>query len=526
MQHAREGQDIEPARLGLPWRGGPVRIAVVAALLPILLLGAVFLAMLNVERVATLSRASEHAASTAGTAIRRYIGEEVGRLEGLAVSAAIDRGDWAAFRTETERLLAMHPHWINVILTDARMQVFNSRVAGPALPAVRDPASVRRAFETRQPAVGNIVHGETGLGTAFRVPVIRDNAVRYTLTAPARPALFSRVLREQQLPPGWGALAVDANGTVVGQAGLADAAVGVPLEAALAAALPDALDRMVTVRAAGGAAYHVTAAPVGMFGWHAVVLAPATIAGGSAAVIGYAAWAAIAAAAVLAVVLVGALLTATVSRRNLASLARAHDRLRDSEQRQQLLAREIDHRSKNLLALVQTILRLTRGSTAAEYAHVAQGRIAALARAHTLLSRTRWEGADLGRLVSEELAPHRGAAGERVSTGGPAVPLAPQAAQSVAMAIHELTTNAVKHGALSVPAGRVTVRWAWRGDALELLWREQGGPKVRRPDTDGIGMSVVERSVVQQLEGTLRFDWREDGLECTLAIPRRAVQRG
>jgi two-component sensor histidine kinase len=218
-------------------------------------------------------------------------------------------------------------------------------------------------------------------------------------------------------------------------------------------------------------------------------------------------------------------LTAAISRRNVASLALANKRLRDSERRQQLLAREIDHRSKNLLALVQTILRLTRAETVADYARTAQGRIAALGHAHTLLSQARWEGADLSRLVAEELAPLRGVGPARATIRGPSVPLEPQAAQSLAMALHELTTNAVKYGALSVPAGHVTVTWAWHGDRLALTWREQGGPAVRKPDGAGVGLNVIERSVVQQLQGTLRLDWNEDGLLCTMTVPRASVLR-
>jgi two-component sensor histidine kinase len=372
--------------------------------------------------------------------------------------------------------------------------------------------------------VGNIVQGQTGLGTAFRVPVMRDGTVRYALTAPARPALFSDALRAQNLPPGWRALVADARNTIVGDSG-DTAAVGQPLPPNYATALTAALSRMMAVRAVDGTDHHLAAAPAGVPGWHVLVLAPAGSAGGASRAIQYAVWAAIAAGAVLAVVLVGALLTASISRRNVVSLARANARLRDSQQRQKLLAREIDHRAKNLLALVQTILRLTRAGTVGDYSHAAQGRIAALARAHTLLSQARWEGADLGGLVAEELTPLRGAGASRVATHGPAVPLNAQAAQSLAMTLHELTTNAVKYGALSVPAGHVDLRWAWRGDALELVWEERGGPAVRPPEGRGVGMTVMERCVVQQLEGTIHFDWDNAGLRCTMTVPRGSLRR-
>jgi PAS domain S-box-containing protein len=190
-----------------------------------------------------------------------------------------------------------------------------------------------------------------------------------------------------------------------------------------------------------------------------------------------------------------------------------------AEERLKLLAAEVDHRAKNILALVQVMLRQTRAGTVKEYAAAASGRVAALARAHTLLSESQWEGANLERLAKEELAPFRRGDGERIRIVGPQVTLSPVAAQSFAMALHELATNAVKHGALSTGAGNVSLEWEWRDGQFVLRWIETGGPHVRAPSHKGLGTNVIERSIGEQLEGLVRFDWKPEGLECELIVP-------
>src|SRR5262249_14591316 len=119
---------------------------------------------------------------------------------------------------------------------------------------------------------------------------------------------------------------------------------------------------------------------------------------------------------------------------------------KEAEERQVLLAREVDHRARNALALVQSILRLTRADPTKAYMPPVDGRIGAPARAHSLLAQSRWQGADLARLVDEELAPYRADAPERVPAAGPAVSLEPRTAQTLALALHELATNAAKYG--------------------------------------------------------------------------------
>ena len=193
---------------------------------------------------------------------------------------------------------------------------------------------------------------------------------------------------------------------------------------------------------------------------------------------------------------------------------------KEAEERQALLAREVDHRARNALALVQSIVRLTRADTIKSYIAAVDGRIGALSRAHTLLAQSRWQGADLARLVDEELAPHRAGDVERVTSAGPDISLEPRIAQTLALALHELSTNAAKYGALSVMSGQVNVTWELHSDNLVLHWTESGGPPALPPASPGFGIRVISASIERQLEGEAAFHWQPEGLRCSLCVPR------
>jgi len=190
---------------------------------------------------------------------------------------------------------------------------------------------------------------------------------------------------------------------------------------------------------------------------------------------------------------------------------------KEAETRQVLLAREVDHRARNALAVIQSIIRLTRARSVDDYVETVDGRIKALARAHTLLSDSRWRGADLGTLVGEELAPYR--AGDKVAISGPDISLLPATAQGIALALHELATNAAKHGALSSMKGNVSLTWQMQSGALTLHWKEDGGPRIKPPSERNFGLKVIRASIEQQLGGRAQFDWNSKGLRCDLSIP-------
>lgn len=190
-----------------------------------------------------------------------------------------------------------------------------------------------------------------------------------------------------------------------------------------------------------------------------------------------------------------------------------------AEERQTLLAEEVDHRARNVVAVIQSIMRLTRADKIEDYLGVVDGRIRALSNAHKLLSRSRWEGADLGKLVEEEFAPYRSEDTEKVSSEGPAILLQPSTAQTLALALHELATNAAKYGALSARSGRLNLTWQLQPGGIALNWREFGGPPVTQPRSTGYGTRVVHAGIEHQLGGKVSFAWEPDGLQCAMVIP-------
>lgn len=193
--------------------------------------------------------------------------------------------------------------------------------------------------------------------------------------------------------------------------------------------------------------------------------------------------------------------------------------------RQKLLTLEVDHRAKNMLAVVQAALHLTRASDVAGFVRAIEGRVAALARAQTLLAADRWSGADLGALLRGELAAFlnsRGT-GPRVELLGPPTALPPGAAQPLSMAIHELATNAVKYGALSVPEGHLFIRWQVNQTpkaVLHLRWEEAGGPALEgAPSRRGFGSRVLQGTLRDQLGGSVTTIWAPSGLVCEMTLP-------
>jgi two-component sensor histidine kinase len=192
---------------------------------------------------------------------------------------------------------------------------------------------------------------------------------------------------------------------------------------------------------------------------------------------------------------------------------------KQAEEAQRLLAHEVDHRSKNLLTLVQAAVHFSEADTPDAVKAAIEGRIQALANVHTLLAQSRWVGVDLRSIVMDELYPYC-PQGTRAEVNGPDLRLKPQLAQLIAMALHELTTNAVKYGALSVSGGLLRVEWSHAANGnLVIRWTETGGPAVKLPTRRGFGSRMLDGTIRTQLNGDLRFNWRTEGLACEIEAP-------
>ena len=196
---------------------------------------------------------------------------------------------------------------------------------------------------------------------------------------------------------------------------------------------------------------------------------------------------------------------------------------KQAEERMMLLTQEVDHRSNNLLAVIQAMLRLTRADTAEEFQAAFQGRLKALANVQKLFSVSRWTGASIKTIIQDELRPYGGHDAQRVRIRGDDIRLPAALAQAIAVSVHELATNAAKYGSLSKSSGQIEV--SWQADAsgqLLLHWKERGGPEVAPPTRIGFGVGAVD-GVIRMLSGSINRQWKPEGLVCELTFPSVAA---
>jgi two-component sensor histidine kinase/PAS domain-containing protein len=198
---------------------------------------------------------------------------------------------------------------------------------------------------------------------------------------------------------------------------------------------------------------------------------------------------------------------------------------KQAEELQRLLGNELNHRVKNTLATVQSIVNQTlRGAADTESARATvNARIVALAEAHDLLTDRSWAGADLTDLVARAVAPF--AIGQ-IALGGPSVDVSPSQALALSLALHELATNAAKYGALCRPEGRVGLRWDVQGNRLNLSWRESGGPHVAPPSRRGFGSRLIENALSHDLDGQTRLEFAPEGVRCWITAVLTANEPG
>ena len=188
-----------------------------------------------------------------------------------------------------------------------------------------------------------------------------------------------------------------------------------------------------------------------------------------------------------------------------------------NEEARSLLAREVDHRAKNALAVAQALVGLTKADTKEEFAEAVRGRIESLGRAHSLLSQSQWRGAPLDQLVRDELLPY--AKDKQLLLKGPKVTCRADAVQSLSLLFHELATNAVKYGALGRDSGHVEITWRREGAIMLVSWKEEGGPPVVPPKRKGFGTRLLNQVSGRQLNAKLEFDWDPHGLQLQVRLP-------
>lgn len=567
---------------------------VLATALPLVALSASLAVWTAQEQRGDMLRAMSDTANALQLAVDRELRVTIAALEVLSTSPDLDRAlrqddaepALASFHAQASALVARRATaLLNVSLysVETTRQVLNTLVVpGAVLPASRPmrfpprpegpvqegTAFMRAVLQEEQPYVSDLYWPALARNwvVAVALPVRREGRTVAVLAANLRPEGIARILQDQSPPPGWIASVVDRSGVVVARSLEQEVWLAQP-------AMPEIRAFLKTGQGPGGlvrtqsydkvpvyAALHRT----GTMPWMVVYAAPrlqvdgplwralglASVGGLCAALL--AALAALwlgrrlgreieglgidAAAVALAEAPPPARASATVREVAMAraSLIRAGEALRlrarakrEAEANQALLVREVDHRAKNALAVALSLVRLAPRDVPPErFASSVEGRVAAMARAHALLASHAWLGAELRAVAEGELAMHQGA----VRIDGPPARIAALAVQPLSMLLHELSANAVRHGALGHPAGRLSLSWAFTAEdgGLRLLWEESGVPPAatyppQPPPRPGFGLRLVRQLAERQLGGLLRLVWGEEGLRVSITLPARHV---
>ncbi|WP_216838508.1 HWE histidine kinase domain-containing protein [Falsiroseomonas tokyonensis] len=494
----------------------------------------------------------------------REIGTYLASLTALAASAALDGPDVELAMFEREVRRAGGGLGTSIILLDpvSLRQIINTALPEGTRPAGVSAADFRAVTETGRPLVTNLVIGAVArrpvVGVA--VPVERDGAIRFVLAARLPLTRLDSLLETQTSPGKAFDVIVDGSGKVVARSREPERYVGLPAPAWFLDGIAGRSSGFLHGVALEGQEVVVGFARIGS--------APGWVIGTAESRDAYtAAWRGPLQMMALGgglIVGLGAAFAIWLSRRllrpvtglvgdarafasdagealaqpmaepshvaefeelrlgiaaaNAALRARAIAK-RSADERQMLLVREVDHRAKNALAVALSVVRLTPSDVPPEqYAESVEGRVAAMARAHSLLAKEAWGGAALRMVAEDELAPYAG----RVRLAGDPAYLTAETVQPMAMVLHELATNAAKHGALSTPEGRVGLSWelAAEDGRLRLAWAEEGGPKVAGPPAKRrFGTRLIAQLAERQLRGETAFDWRESGLRFALTLP-------
>ena len=514
-----------------------------AVALPFMLLTAGIVWQLADNQRETRREAILFSTRTLMNAVDTILSKQIAVAQMIATSPAFDADDLEAFRMEAERTAkGLSGGWL-VLSDQSGQQLMNLRLPADAPLPRRDQTGLalqKRAIETGQVQISDVYNGAVMKSpvVTIEIPVIRNGKPPLCITVGMQPQIFLALFEQWNLPEGWLAGLIDRKGDFIARSRGQDENVGKPASEGFRAAARSSVqgwNEMKSLEGGTVANAHTTSPlsgwVIGLAAERALFEAPirdtvliAGLAGGATTLLAMllAMWFARRIARPIEQIEQGThalMLRRAITFTNtglpeadrtldaLASTAlvfQQHDKERDDrEAHVRLIMRELSHRSKNLLAIVLAIARQTSRHTSSfeEFEPRFNSRIQALADAHDLLVEQQWSGAHLDDLVRAQLT----AFGmENVSCRGQRVMLRTEAVQNVALALHELATNASKHGALSINSGKVDINWERQANEagerdLRLTWRESGGPPVVAPDKKGFGFFVLERVTINAL---------------------------
>jgi two-component sensor histidine kinase len=505
--------------------------------------------MANLEQAEIQRRVLQIAADLADD-VDRELDRAFVTLETLATSTSLARRDLAAFHEQAGRALRRDKAGILLIDRDYQ-QILNTRAPfGQTLPKTADIATAQRVFETKERKVSNLFIGHVSGQHVINVevPIMEGNEVRYALTMALNATRFENLLHGQSLESHWITGITDNNGIIIARSERHSEFVGKALPAEL---FEQSKEAKGAFRATSVAGEEILRASIRskVSGWLVSATVPvsyleasrrrgilfalsmiatAIVLGGALAYMFGTFMARPLAAAALAAEAVGAskaveplnspLVEAnTVTR----ALSVASSELKRRQEHAEFLMRELAHRAKNQLAVVNGMALQTakQSGNVEEFVDHFSRRIQGLAESQDLMVQQNWRGAWLGDLARAQLELF--AAGNSTQIEGPPLFLNANAVQNIGFAMHELATNASKHGALSSPQGRVSVTWSGPtpDGRIHLEWTERGGPSVLPPDRKGFGHLVITELVAQALQGSSKLEFRREGVQWTLDIP-------
>ena len=444
--------------------------------------------------------------------IRLVLDAEMQRMTGglqvLALTNALRDGDFENFRRIASGFLDQYGRDGVVLVADREgRQLFSSVTTDTlSLPPRNNRDIVDKVFASKTPQYSNLFTGAVKRRpiVTVEVPVLRDGEVLYDISFSPPVEIFQSLIEKQRPNPDWTISIFDGDGINFARMPNPEATVGRRASPSLYAEMqrrPEATLQTVSLE---GVPLITSFARSSTTGW--------TVAAGIAesSLVGPL-WRNLAITSLIG----GALLLT-----GLAFAVRMATTIARGETLHDLLIEELNHRVKNTLAILQSIATQTFRSASKLEREKFEGRLGALAEAHNLLSREKWQGSDLQDLVGRVLQPYVINSPERVRMSGPKIPLSPRLSVVLSMIIHEIATNAAKYGALSNDTGTVALDWEAVTEngkpKLRLVWAESGGPVVAAPVQRGFGSRLIERSARDQLGGEATVDFLPRGVVCTV----------
>jgi two-component sensor histidine kinase len=438
------------------------------------------------------------------------IQQMTGGLQVLALTDTLRRGDFEGFHRMVTGFLDQYGKDGVILVADRDGRQLFSSVAEDTtdLPLRNNREIVARVFASKKPQYSNLFLGavKKTMIVTVEVPVLRDGEVIYDISFSPPIAIFQSIFEKQRPSEDWTLSLLDASGVVFARVPNPEATIGKRVASSI-------LDEMLRRREAILPTVSLEGVPL-MSGFaHSAITGWIIGAGISEQSLVAPLWRNLAIISLIGIVLL--LIGLSFAVRMATTIARG-------ETLQNLLVEELNHRVKNTLAILQAIAVQTFRTASKVERDKFEGRLGALAEAHNLLSREKWQGSELSDVVSRVLQPYSMTNIDRIKVFGPKVPLSPRRAVVLSMILHEIATNAAKYGALSNDTGTVKLDWELLHEGttpkLRLLWTETGGPIVTAPVQRGFGSRLIERSARDQLGGEATVDFLPRGVVYTVIV--------